>query len=124
MSAKILIADDDPHIRDVVRFALQQAGMDVCEAKDGAEALSAAASMGPDLIVLDVGMPEMDGRELTTQLKQISPHTPVIMMTGWGKMMRGEEEIRAPVDVLISKPPRMAELQKALRDVFLARPKA
>lgn len=80
MSATILIADDDPHIRDVVRFALQQAGMDVCEAGDGADALAKAAGMAPDLIVLDVGMPEMDGLEVCRELRKTSS-IPVLFLS-------------------------------------------
>jgi two-component system, OmpR family, response regulator len=80
VSATILIADDDPHIRDVVRFALQQAGMEVSEAGDGAEALSKAAATKPDLIVLDVGMPEMDGLEVCRELRKTSS-TPVLFLS-------------------------------------------
>ena len=57
----ILIVDDDPQIRDVLRIALKQAGHDVTEAGDGAEGLAKARNGRADLIVLDIGLPEMDG---------------------------------------------------------------
>jgi len=106
-----------------MRDILETDGHEVLTADGGTEALQTFARLQlegrtPDVVITDLGMPRMDGRELTRQLKCQSPATPVIMMTGWGKMMRGEEDIRAPVDALVSKPPRMAELQKALQDVL------
>jgi FixJ family two-component response regulator len=59
-------------------------------------------------------MPHLDGRELTHLLKKESPATPVIMMTGWGSLMKGEKDLRAPVDGLLSKPPKLQELQRVL----------
>ena len=61
MSHSILIVDDDPHIRDVVCFALDKAGMNTRSAADGAAALDLTEEQLPDLIVLDINMPEMDG---------------------------------------------------------------
>jgi two-component system OmpR family response regulator len=57
MTHKILVVDDDPHIREIVCFALAGAGMDTCAAADCAEALELAARERPDLIVLDIGLP-------------------------------------------------------------------
>ena len=121
---KILFVDDEPLLRVLIEELLATEGHSVTTADGGVEGLAAfremiAAGAPPDVVITDLGMPQMDGRELTTQIKRDSPRTPVIMMTGWGKMMRGEEEIRAPVDALISKPPQMPEVQEALRKVLL-----
>src|SRR4051794_17343108 len=69
MSHKILIADDDPHIREVLSFALGKAGMTIAEAGDGEAALAAIERDRPDLLVLDINMPRMDGLEVCRQLR-------------------------------------------------------
>ncbi len=78
--ADILIIDDDPQIRDVLRIALKQAGHTVAEAGDGAEGLAKARNGRADLIVLDIGMPEMDGLELCRHLR-VDHDTPVLFLT-------------------------------------------
>lgn len=69
MPRTILVADDDPHIRQLLVFALSKAGLDAIEAEDGEAALAAAASHAPDLIVLDINMPRMDGIEVCRRLR-------------------------------------------------------
>jgi two-component system OmpR family response regulator len=64
----ILVVDDDPHIRDVLRFAIAKAGMTVDEAEHGQEALDRVAVHVPDLVVLDINMPRMDGIEVCRRL--------------------------------------------------------
>ena len=66
---RVLIVDDDPAIREVVRFALSRAGFDTLEAADGAAGLAAAREASPDLVVLDVMLPEMDGTEMCRALR-------------------------------------------------------
>lgn len=61
MTKHILVADDDPHILEIISFALGKAGMGVTLARDGRQALEAFAARTPDLMVLDINMPEMDG---------------------------------------------------------------
>ena len=80
MSQHILIIDDDPQIRSVLRIALKQAAMEVSEAGDGAEGLAKAASGRFDLIVLDIGLPEMDGLEVCRKLR-VTDDTPVLFLT-------------------------------------------
>ncbi|HEX8402438.1 MAG TPA: response regulator transcription factor [Allosphingosinicella sp.] len=69
MSHKILIVDDDPHIRQVLSFALAKAGMETSEAGDGEAALAAVGARRPDLVVLDINMPRMDGLEVCRRLR-------------------------------------------------------
>ena len=80
MSTHVLIVDDDPQIRDVLRIALSGAGMKTSEAGDGAEGLVKAQSGRFDLIVLDIGLPEMDGLELCRTLRA-DHSTPVLFLT-------------------------------------------
>ncbi len=80
MSHSILVVDDDPHIRDVVCFALDKAGMATRVASDGAEALSATEDQLPDLIVLDINMPEMDGLEFCRAVRRTS-EVPILFLS-------------------------------------------
>ncbi len=76
----ILVVDDDPHIRQVVGFALEKAGYEVAEAKDGAQALDSARALNPALIILDILMPEMDGTEVCRELRRDS-EVPIIFLS-------------------------------------------
>ena len=69
MSRHILVVDDDPHIRELLAFALGKAGMHVAQASDGEEALAAIAARAPDLMVLDINMPRLNGLDLCRQLR-------------------------------------------------------
>ncbi|MGA1858231.1 response regulator transcription factor [Azospirillum sp. 11R-A] len=77
---KILLIDDDPHIRDIVRFALNREGFAVVEAGDGVQGLALAQADSPDLILLDIGMPEMDGTEVCRRLRRDS-RVPIIFLS-------------------------------------------
>lgn len=72
MPRTILIADDDPHIRQLLAFAFAKAGLASIEAGDGEAALSIALEQRPDLIVLDINMPRMDGIEMCRRLRSVS----------------------------------------------------
>lgn len=80
MSQHILIVDDDPQIRQVLRIAIKQAGFEVSEAGDGTEGLTKARSGRYDLIVLDIGLPEMDGLAVCRALRA-TDQTPVLFLT-------------------------------------------
>ena len=69
MPRTILVADDDPHIRQLIVFALAKAGLDAIEAGDGEAALAAVAAHQPDLLILDINMPRMDGIEVCRRLR-------------------------------------------------------
>lgn len=71
MPHRILLVDDDPHIREVLAFALNKAGMDIEEAGDGEEALGRIAARIPDLMILDINMPRLDGLELCRKLRAL-----------------------------------------------------
>lgn len=83
MSRKILVVDDEPDALELVAYNLKQAGFSVVTAKDGAEALEKVKSAGPDLIVLDVMLPQMDGFALCRVFKSapVTAGIPIIMLT-------------------------------------------
>ncbi|WP_020558295.1 response regulator transcription factor [Thiofilum flexile] len=80
MSKTILVVDDDPHIGDVIGFALEKAGMQVHYAHDGQQALQKFQHTSPDLIVLDINMPEMDGLEVCREIRKTS-NLPIVFLS-------------------------------------------
>ncbi|AHE56895.1 response regulator transcription factor [Sphingomonas sanxanigenens] len=80
MPRTILIADDDPHIRQLLAFALAKAGLDTCEAEDGEATLAQVAAHAPDLVVLDINMPRMDGLEVCRRLRA-SGEIPILFLS-------------------------------------------
>jgi two-component system OmpR family response regulator len=80
MSGRILIVDDDQHIREVIQFALDAAGFTSGTACDGAEAVVRIAEAEPDLVILDINMPEMDGFEVCKQVRRTS-NVPILFLS-------------------------------------------
>jgi two-component system OmpR family response regulator len=80
MPHRILVADDEPHIREVICFALERAGLATATARNGTEALQTFRRGGVDLVILDVGMPEMDGLEVCRQLRKTSD-VPILFLS-------------------------------------------
>lgn len=80
MPHRILVADDEPHIREVICFALERAGMATVTARNGSEALQTVRRGGVDLVVLDIGMPEMDGLEVCRQIRK-SSDLPILFLS-------------------------------------------
>ena len=80
MAPRILVVDDDSHIREVICFALEKAGMATVIARDGAQALESFRRQPADLVILDIGMPEMDGLEVCRQLRKTSD-APILFLS-------------------------------------------
>jgi YesN/AraC family two-component response regulator len=83
MGKRILIVDDHEHIRKIIRaFMESESGCVVCgEAVDGYDAIEKAQELKPDLIILDVSMPRMNGIEAAPRLKNMLPQTPIVLFT-------------------------------------------
>jgi CheY-like chemotaxis protein len=116
---RVLCIDDEPMIRELLTDSLQTFLHDVVTAEGGRQGLELfrGAARGPkpfDVVITDLGMPEVDGRQVARAIKAESPGTPVIMLTGWGTMMKDQGEMPAQVDVVMSKPPRLKELGELL----------
>lgn len=80
MARRILVVDDDSHIRDVICFALEKAGMATTTARDGVQALDAFRRQPAELVILDIGMPEMDGLEVCRQIRR-SSEVPILFLS-------------------------------------------
>ena len=127
--AKVLVVDDEPHIREVVRRFLTREGYDVIEAEDGAEALEKVGQEAPDIILLDVQMPQMDGFEVLKRLRE-DPATramPVILLTTITHRQGEIVRMRLGVNHYVTKPPDPDTLKLtikvALREAETAREK-
>jgi signal transduction histidine kinase/ActR/RegA family two-component response regulator len=117
---RILVIDDDPMILATVNEALEGDGHWVTTADGGKAGLAAFRSAAErkrpfDLVLTDLGMPEIDGRRVAAAIKEVSPRTPVMMLTGWENRMASEGELPPHVDFILSKPPRLRDLREALR---------
>ena len=113
MTKKILVVEDDPDNRRIVAKVLAVEGYNVVEATDGLEALSKVKAENPDLILMDLALPNMDGWEATRQLKAdpLTRAIPVVALTAVA--MRGDEERAraAGCDDYLSKPARPAAIR-------------
>ncbi len=67
-----------------------------------------------DAVITDLGMPYVDGHKVADAVKTISPHTPVLLLTGWGKRLIADNETPPHVDAVLGKPPKVLELRAAL----------
>jgi DNA-binding response OmpR family regulator len=116
----ILIADDDPDIRDLVAFKLEQAGFDVVAVEDGLSALSATRADPPDLVVLDVMMPGMSGIDVCRELRasEATATLPIILLTA--RAQEGDVEVGfgAGADDYIVKPFSPRELVSRVEAVL------
>lgn len=119
-SRRILVVDDQPSIRGVLEVALTEAGADVWTAANGAEALEAVGSGRPDLILLDLIMPEMNGWQVIDALKS-SPRTsgiPVVLQTSMEDFASFERAKKGGLSAFISKPFRLTEVVEICRRIF------
>ena len=102
----ILVVDDEPAIVDLVRFTLEDAEVRVVEASDGAEALVLARRIKPDLVLLDVQMPRLDGLEVCRQLRRepALARMPIVMLTAAGQEADRARGRAAGADEYLTKP--------------------
>ena len=124
-SLPILVVDDDPRILKSLRRILEADGHRVTVAdggQAGIDAFIAARRRGEPfaLVILDLGMPYVDGRKAAASIKAASPVTPIVLVTGWGHGMRVESDLPAHVDRLLSKPPDMEQLRKTIMKLTAA----
>ena len=121
MPRTILVVDDDPHIRQLVVFALETAGLETLEAADGEAALATVASARPDLVVLDINMPRLDGLEVCRRLRAAGHGPPILFLSSRDDEIDRVVGIELGADDYVVKPfsPRevTARVQAILRRV-------
>lgn len=106
---KILVVDDDPHIRELIKVFLRDEGFDLYEANDGVQALSIFESLKVDLVILDIMMPNMDGWELCHELRK-HYDIPLLMLTAQGETRQKIKGFELGTDDYLVKPFEPAEL--------------
>jgi CheY-like chemotaxis protein len=116
---RLLVVDDDPLLLKVLRDILEADGHVVVTANGGQAGIdafqSALARHEPfGAVITDMGMPYVDGRAVAGAIKAMSPVTPVILLTGWGKRLTVEGDVPPHVNCVLSKPPKLSELREAL----------
>ncbi|HRD79260.1 MAG TPA: sigma-54 dependent transcriptional regulator [Saprospiraceae bacterium] len=116
--AKILIVDDEAAIRRTLREILQFEKYDVDEAADGLEGLVKVKQKSYDVILLDIKMPKMDGMEALERIQELSPDTPVIMISGHGTIETAVEAVKKGAFDFLSKPPDLNRLLITVRNAL------
>ena len=101
--SKVLVVDDDPHIRELVRIFLEREGLDVVEAADGLEALARLETVKVDMVILDIMMPNLDSWELCRRLRQ-SGDFPLLIITAKGRPARRSKASQLGTDDYLVKP--------------------
>lgn len=110
MMTRILLIEDDIHISRLLKMELEHEGYSVEELSSGLSALDQLEKANPHLVILDVMLPELDGFSVLEGLKEISPHTPVIMLTARTDLKDRVRGLKSGADDYITKPFEIEEL--------------
>jgi two-component system KDP operon response regulator KdpE len=113
-NARILVVDDEPQILRFLRASLGASGFEVIEAQTGAEALKRVATDGPDIVVLDLGLPDMDGKAVIKALREWS-EIPIIVLSARAREAEKIEALDLGADDYVNKPFGIGELLARLR---------
>jgi signal transduction histidine kinase len=114
---RILVAEDDAWTRDILTGHLKQGGHIVEVAENGTRALQKLQANGCDLVITDRAMPDMSGDELAKEVKKFNPILPVILLTGYGTLMKERGETPEGVDLVLGKPVCAEELSGAVNEL-------
>jgi DNA-binding NarL/FixJ family response regulator len=116
MPTGLLIVDDDPTVRFAIRSFVEADGYKVCgEAKDGVDAIERAKELAPELIVLDLAMPRMNGAEAAWVIRGLMPAVPIILFTMYADDFGEKLASAIGVQVVLSKPDGITKLGQHLK---------
>ena len=121
MAAKILVVDDDPNVQRLLQYTLKQEGYDVVTASDGTEGFRMWDAEAPDLILLDVMLPKLDGYQVAAKIRADegpSTHVPIIMLTAEREVEQKVRGLRAGADDYLIKPFHPAELMARIKSLL------
>lgn len=119
LKKRILVVDDEPLMTKSLNSVLEMDGYAVTIASGGAAAIEAFQTALKDntpfaLVITDLGMQGVDGRQVVGAVKKASPATPVILLTGWGQWFDEQSEVPLQVNCVLAKPPSLIDLRRAL----------
>jgi len=117
---KILVVDDEPNILLSLEFILDEEGFSVSTAADGAEALEKVKAFGPDLVLLDVAMPVMDGYEAARRIKELPNPPKILMLTAKAQPLEKKKGLESGADGYVTKPFHSAALLSTIRGLLSA----
>ena len=117
-SSKVLLVDDEPDITTNLAPVLQRSGFVVDTAADGVEALEKAAGFAPDIIILDVDMPRLDGRSVLRKLRQQDNWVPIILLTKLGESIERTLALEEGADDYLNKPFETHELMARMKAIL------
>ena len=120
MSTRILVIDDEPQIRKFMRISLTANGYEVIEAENAAQGIAAARSQQPDLLILDLGLPDLDGQEVISAVRERSEVPIMVLSVRAGELDKVEALDRGANDYIV-KPFGVAELMARVRAVLRQR---
>ena len=119
LRSRILVIDDGDSVRDVIGLFLEHAGFEVCgEAADGVEAIEQARKLKPDLIVLDLVMPRMNGAEAASILSQTMPDVPIVLLTLYQNMLGSALASAVGVKAVLDKTEGLDKLVACVRSLL------
>ncbi len=124
MTKRVLVAEDEPNIVESLTFLLEKAGFEVAVEPDGLRALDLALTSSPQVLVLDVMLPNMDGYEILQRLRADSRGSdlPVLMLTAKGQREDRETAFECGADLFITKPFSNADIISAVETLAQGRP--
>jgi len=111
---RILVVDDDDGVREYVEEVLSRAGLEVVTARDGAHGMRALDERSPDLVLLDLAMPDASGMDLLERIKRSHEHLPVVMLSGQGAPANVVESLRRGAADFVSKPFEPEQLRRVV----------
>lgn len=115
--SRILVVDDEPQIQRFLQPSLAAAGYDVIEARTGAEALKAVATQAPDLVILDLGLPDMDGKDVVSSLRGWSD-IPIVILSARDRESEKIAALDLGADDYVEKPFGIGELTARIRSAL------
>ena len=117
---RILVVDDSDAVRDVIRTFLENTGFEVCgEASDGLEAIEKATKLKPNLIVLDLSMPGMNGVEAAAALGELMPEVPLVVLTMYGDLLGEAMAAGLGVKAVVGKADGMHKLVECVQRLLM-----